>query len=127
MHRGSISRLSWSHQLYCFLIGASFLGYFIFGLYMLLRGLPKEATHLQDLGWITANVFENKLFNAGALALSLYFATQASWSEFDSTAQGFVDMWKMSKFVCVSSIDPSNLDTNYCCADFSRLVPSQKS
>ena len=92
-----------------FLVGASFLGYFIFGLYMLLRGSPKEATRLQDLGWITANVFENKLFNAGALVLSLYFATQISWSEFDSTAQGFVDMWKMSKFVSVSSVDPSIL------------------
>ena len=92
-----------------FLIGASFLGYFLFGPYMLLRGSPKEATRLQDLGWITANVFENKIFNAGALALSLYFATQVSWSEFDSTAQGFVDMWKMSKFVSVSSVDLSIL------------------
>ena len=92
-----------------FLFAASFLGYFLFGPYMFLRGSPKEAADLQDLGWFTANVFENKIFNAGALALSFYFATQVPWSDFGPTAQGFVDMWKTSKFVSVSSVDLSIL------------------
>ncbi|KAI2491052.1 hypothetical protein MHU86_23496 [Fragilaria crotonensis] len=92
-----------------FLIAASFLGYFLFGPYMFLRGSPKEATRLGDVGWFTTNVFENKLFNIGALALSLYFATQVSWSDFGTTSQGFVDMWNVSKFVSVSSVDLSVL------------------
>ena len=91
------------------LVAASAVGYFILGPYMFLRGSPKQATSLEDVGWFTANVFENKLFNAGALALSLYFATQVSWSDFGAISQGYVDMWNMSKFVSVSSVDLSIL------------------
>jgi hypothetical protein len=88
-----------------FLIVASFLGYFILGPYMALRGSPKEETSLDDLGWITANVLENKIVNTGALALAAFFVTQVSWGDFSSLAQGYADMASMSKLVSVSSVD----------------------
>jgi hypothetical protein len=88
-----------------FVIAASFLGYFAFGPYLLLRGKQKEETSLSELGWITANVLENKIFNAGSLALALFFATQVSWGDFSSLAQGYSEMAQQSKFVTVSSVD----------------------
>lgn len=92
-----------------FLLGAAFAGYFFLGPYMIFRGLPKESTNLKEVGWITANVLENKIFNAAVLALAVYFATHVSWTNIGSLANGYADMFRTSKLVSVSTIDLSIL------------------
>ena len=92
-----------------FLIGASFGGYFILGPYMIFRGSPKATTRLNEVGWITANILENKIFNAGVLAVAVYFATQVSWADVGSLANGYADLFRTSKLVSVSTVDLSIL------------------
>jgi hypothetical protein len=94
-----------------FLISANFLGYFLLGPYMFLRGEPKSSTTINELDWFTVNILENKIINGLCLALSVYFATQVPWSDLDSLIQGYSELASTSKLVSVSSVDLAILTT----------------
>lgn len=78
------------------------------GPYMTFRKGPRENVTESDLGWVTKNVFENKLFNFSVLALCLYqYYTMAGPLMEDPSGvwQEFVALVSTSKFASVSSLD----------------------
>lgn len=70
---------------------------------------PREApVTRQSLGWVTRNIFENKLFNLAVVVLCLYqYYTMAGplLSDTSTVVNDFVELLQTSKFASVSSLD----------------------
>lgn len=64
---------------------------------------------LDELNWVTQNIFENKAFNWFQVALFFYFmvtyAIEPAFAESASVVTGFKELTTSSKFACVSSAD----------------------
>ena len=76
--------------------------------YMIFRGTPREEVNLSELGWVPKNVFENKLFNWGVVALCLYQYATAAGPLLVNPAEvieGYVNLVSTSKFASVSTLD----------------------
>jgi hypothetical protein len=78
-----------------FLFGSSLAGYGSLGLYMMTRK-PREEVTVEDLGWFTKNVLENKIFNWVLVAalLNIYLITGAGpdlVSDWNGTFGAFLD------------------------------------
>jgi hypothetical protein len=81
---------------------------------MIFRKTPRDEVCSDDLGWVVRNVFENKLFNCGVVALCLYqygLAIDPLLHSLDSVWQGYVDLVTSSKFASVSTVDLIILST----------------
>lgn len=75
---------------------------------MIFRKRPRVEVSFNDLGWVGRNVFENKLFNWGVVALCVYqygLAIDPLLHSLDSVWQGYVDLVTSSKFASVSTLD----------------------
>ena len=97
-----------------FLLGASFLGYFALGPYLMTRRLELEGegekiSSAEDLGFFTRNIFESKLFAGSLLLATLVFlaplAQLSSGGDFGETWKEFVSLVGNSRFVAVSCVD----------------------
>jgi hypothetical protein len=78
------------------------------GPYMTFRKGPRESVTQEDLGWVTKNILENKVFNLAVLALCLYqYYTMAGPLMDDPAAvwNDFLSLVTRSKFASVSSLD----------------------
>jgi hypothetical protein len=92
-----------------FLLGGVFAGYGSIGIMMSTR---KEATRvsMSDLGFVTKNVLENKIFNVAiaALAISVFFSTgfvEGTLADATGQLQGYTEVLKSSAIVSASSCD----------------------
>jgi hypothetical protein len=99
-----------------FLALSSAIGYFAMGPYLALRAPPVSTIQEKEgsMSWVTANVFENKLFNWSIFLFTLYLPVAAN--VFGAYAadpaalwQGFVDIVSTSRFAGVSMVDISIL------------------
>jgi hypothetical protein len=91
-----------------FLAASAFAGYGGLGPYMTFRKGPRESVTQEDLGWVTKNILENKVFNLAVLALCLYqYYTMAGPLMDDPAAvwNDFLSLVTRSKFASVSSLD----------------------
>ena len=90
-------------------IGLSFaLGFFALGPYLILREPRDEEGSIQksDLGWATANIFENKIFAAVNTLFATFLIGYAATHCDASTIEGFKLLWtEQSALCCVSSCD----------------------
>lgn len=92
-----------------FLIGSTFAGYGALGPYVTTRKPVTEVTRA-DLGWVTKNVLENKVFNwvGVALAASAIFTTgglTALVQDPQGQIQGYVDLFQQTALCSASSVD----------------------
>uniref|UniRef100_A0A7S2E1Y1 Uncharacterized protein n=1 Tax=Helicotheca tamesis TaxID=374047 RepID=A0A7S2E1Y1_9STRA len=107
-----------------FLIGSSFGGYGVLGIYASTWKSTSAADEdveaammkKSDLGWFTANVLENKLFNWAMVALLLNIVDTAGLVDAmltnpGQTVQGYVELFKSSALVSASSVDLTILTT----------------
>ena len=78
------------------------------GPYLTFRKGPRQNVTQADLGWVSKNIFENKVFNLAVLALCLYqYYTMAGPLMDDPAAvwNDFLSLVTTSKFASVSSLD----------------------
>lgn len=92
-----------------FLIGSTFLGYFVLGPYLFIKGKSKDSVVFDELNWVTQNVLENKAFNWFQVVAFIYFAVTyaviPALEDFTSLLGGFQELISSSKFACVSVVD----------------------
>ncbi|KAL7568694.1 hypothetical protein ACA910_021690 [Epithemia clementina (nom. ined.)] len=93
-----------------FVLASSFIGFFVFGPYLIFRKQPLQQVTRSDLGWVTRNILENKLFGVSTvvftvLALLAPDAISAYQADPAGTWQGFVDLITSSRFCAVSLFD----------------------
>jgi hypothetical protein len=105
-----------------FLFGSSLAGYGSLGLYMMTRR-PKDDVSVEDLGWFTKNVLENKIFNwlLVAALLNIYLITGAGQdllSDFSGTFDTFLETITKSALGLTSTVDLTIL-----CLTGASLVP----
>lgn len=105
-----------------FLFGSSLAGYGSLGLYMMTRK-PREEVSVEDLGWFTKNVLENKTFNwlLVAALLNIYLITGAGqdlFSDFSGTFRTFLDTIEKSALGLTSTVDLTIL-----CLTGASLIP----
>lgn len=105
-----------------FLFGSSLAGYGSLGLYMMTR-TPQDKISLDDLGWFTKNVLENKIFNwlLVAALLNIYIITGAYKdlsSDFSGTFATFFDTITKSALGLTSTVDLTIL-----CLTAASLIP----
>lgn len=105
-----------------FLIASAAVGYGAVGPYMMTR---KSVTSVDtdDLGWVTKNVLENKIFNwfMVIVAMSSLFTTglmNALVNDFGGTVQGYTDVFSSAAIAGVSSVDFAIL-----CMTAASLIP----
>lgn len=90
-----------------FLLGSAAFGYFALGPYLTARRDRVEVT-TEDLGWVTRNVWENKIVNylVLALAVSIPFSSGVlSVPDLQSCLADYVALASGSRFVSVASVD----------------------
>lgn len=90
-----------------FLWGSGGLGYFSLGPYFATRTPRSEPVDIEDLGWASRNVFENRLFGVAlsALAISIPFSSGLFDCDLSATFSGLIDLASTSRFVSVASVD----------------------
>lgn len=75
----------------------------------MIKGPSKDEVVLDELNWVTQNIFENKAFNWFQVALFFYFmvnyAVEPALADSASLVTGFKELTTSSKFACVSSAD----------------------
>eukprot|EP00751_Fragilariopsis_kerguelensis_P033797 CAMPEP_0170975990 /NCGR_PEP_ID=MMETSP0735-20130129/48437_1 /TAXON_ID=186038 /ORGANISM="Fragilariopsis kerguelensis, Strain L26-C5" /LENGTH=443 /DNA_ID=CAMNT_0011397825 /DNA_START=91 /DNA_END=1422 /DNA_ORIENTATION=+ len=90
---------------------SSFIAYFVMGPYLALRKTPKTEFGVGDsLGWLTRNVWENKLFNWATVAFgfyALYAGAAPGLNDPATNFQGLIDFITTSRFASVSIADLS--------------------
>ena len=107
-----------------FLIASAAMGYGAMGPYMMTRQpVTEQSVTQQDLGWFTANVLENKVFNwfMVAVAFSSLFTTSlldALATDFSGTINGYVDLFSSTAICGASSVDFAIL-----CLTAASLIP----
>ena len=92
-----------------FLIASAAVGYGAIGPYTMTRK-PVTSVDTDELGWVTKNVLENKIFNwfMVILAMSSLFTTgllNALVEDFGGTVAGYADLFSSTAIAGVSSID----------------------
>ena len=92
-----------------FLIASAAVGYGAIGPYMMTRK-PVTSVDTDELGWVTKNVLENKIFNwfMVIVAMSSLFTTgllNALVEDFGGTVAGYADLFSSTAIAGVSSID----------------------
>jgi hypothetical protein len=93
-----------------FVIGSFGAGFGALGLYLTLRAPPVESKTKSEASWVTANLFENKLFNwvnvllCGAILYSSDILTGAGDS-LSTVWDNYLQLASSSKLVSVSSVD----------------------
>ena len=85
------------------------MGYGAVGPYMMTRK-PVTTVNVEDLGWVTKNVLENKAFSwfMVVVAASSLFTTgllNALVDDFGGTVQGYLDLVSSTAIAGVSSVD----------------------
>ena len=94
-----------------FLLGSMFGGYGVLGIYASTRKPNPSPVSMSDLGWFTANILENKVFNYFILALVISaYVTSGAAAAFISNPgeliQGYKDIFaEGSAIVSASSLD----------------------
>lgn len=93
-----------------FILGAMFGGYGVLGPYAITRTPNPSPVTKADLGWFTANVLENKLFNYFiVLVCASTFVTSGAIGAFvadpGQLLQGYADMFSETAIVSASSLD----------------------
>ena len=105
-----------------FLIASAAVGYGAVGPYMMTRK-PVTSVDVDELGWVTKNVLENKIFNwfMVIVAMSSLFTTgllSALFEDFGATVSGYADIFSSTAIAGVSSVDFAIL-----CATAASLIP----
>lgn len=105
-----------------FLIASAAVGYGAVGPYVMTRK-PVTSVAIDDLGWVTKSVLENKAFNwfMVIVAMSSLFTTgllNALASDFSGTVQGYWDIFSSTAIAGVSSVDFAIL-----CMTAASLIP----
>lgn len=108
-----------------FLLASAAAGYGAIGPYVMTRRplLDNQQITQNDLGWFTANVLENKVFNwfMVAVAFSSLFTTgvlDALSTDFTGTVQGYIDLFTNTAICSASSVDFTIL-----CCTMASLIP----
>ena len=88
---------------------STFIAYFVMGPYLALRKTPKEVIvdPSTEFGWVTRNVWENKLVNYGTVAFG-FLCLASGLPAFEDPAanfQGMLDLITSSRFASVSFAD----------------------
>jgi len=90
---------------------SSFIAYFVMGPYLALRKTPKTEFSVGDsLGWLTRNVWENKVFNWATVVFgfyALYAGAAPGLTDPATNFQGLLDVIATSRFASVSIADLS--------------------
>mmetsp|Transcript_11817 Transcript_11817/g.17919 ORF Transcript_11817/g.17919 Transcript_11817/m.17919 type:complete len:309 (+) Transcript_11817:57-983(+) len=88
---------------------SGFFAYFVMGPYLALRKEPKESITdpSTDFGWITRNVWENKIFNYFTVAFGILCLAAGAPGLEDPAASfnGFVELFQTSRFAAISLAD----------------------
>eukprot|EP00977_Amphora_coffeiformis_P018150 scaffold6242_cov168-Amphora_coffeaeformis.AAC.2 len=105
-----------------FLVASTFGGYGALGPYVMTRKPMTEVTQ-SDLGWVTKNVLENKVFNwvVVALAASALVTTgglPAFWNDPQGQIQGYIELFQQTAIASASSVDFAIL-----CLTAASLIP----
>ena len=105
-----------------FLIASAAVGYGAIGPYMMTRK-PVTSVDTDDLGRVTKNVLENKIFNwfMVVVAMSSLFTTgllNALVEDFGGTVSGYADIFSSTAIAGVSSVDFAIL-----CATAASMIP----
>ena len=105
-----------------FLLGSAFGGYGALGPYVMTRKPVIEVTQ-SDLGWVTKNVLENKVFNWFMVAVaSSALVTTGGLSAFltdpQGQIQGYVELFQQTAIASASSVDFAIL-----CLTAASLIP----
>jgi len=90
---------------------STFIAYFVMGPYLALRKEPLEVISdpTEELGWVTRNIWENKIFNYSTVAFGL-LCLSAGASGLDDPAanwNGMIELLQTSRFASVSFADLS--------------------
>jgi hypothetical protein len=90
---------------------STFIAYFIMGPYLALRKAPKTfiTNPEEEFGWITRNIWENKIVNYGTVALGI-LCLSAGLPGFENPAEnwnGMIELIQTSRFASVSLADLS--------------------
>ena len=85
-------------------------GYGLLGIYASTRKPNESIVSKSDLGWFTANVLENKIFNYLIVAAftSAYITSGAIGPLIENPSeliQGYKDLWSQAALVSASSVD----------------------
>jgi len=90
-----------------FLWGSAAFGYFSLGPYFLTRTAREEPVELEDLGFASRNIFENKIFGVllSGIALSIPFSSGLVGSDLGQAVAGYGELFASSRFVAVASVD----------------------
>lgn len=90
---------------------STFIAYFVMGPYLAFRKTPKDNTTFstQDLGWLTRNVWENKLVNYATVAFGILCLASGAPGLEDPVASwnGMLELLGTSRFASVSFADLS--------------------
>ena len=105
-----------------FLIASAAVGYGAIGPYMMTRK-PVTSVNTDELGWVTLNILENKIFNwfMVIVAMSSLFTTGllgALLEDFGGTVSGYADIFSSTAIAGVSSVDFAIL-----CATGASMIP----
>ena len=105
-----------------FLIASAAVGYGAVGPYMMTRK-PVTSVDTDELGWVTNNVLENKVFNwfIVIVSMSSLFSTglaNALVEDLGGTVQGYADIFSSTAIAGVSSVDFAIL-----CATGASMIP----
>lgn len=106
-----------------FLVASAAVGYGAVGPYIMTRKPVTSSVSMDDLGWVTKNVLENKIFNwfMVIVAMSSLFTTgllNVLANDFGGTVQGYVDIFSSTAIAGVSSVDFAIL-----CMTAASLIP----
>lgn len=90
-----------------FLWGSAAFGYFSLGPYFATRTPRTEPVELDDLGWASRNIFENKLFGAllSAIAISIPFSSGLFECDLSASFAGLMELAASSRFVSIAFTD----------------------
>ena len=94
-----------------FVLGSAALGYFALGPYMITRNPSEGPVSKSDLGFVTKNVFESKVFAvlvtflAASIPLTSGVIPDIMNGNGAELVSGFIDLFMSSKFVSVATAD----------------------
>eukprot|EP00536_Pseudo-nitzschia_multiseries_P003294 jgi/Psemu1/284325/fgenesh1_pg.49_\ len=90
-----------------FLWGSAFLGFFSLGPYFATRTVRTEPVDIEDLGWASRNIFENRLFGVclSAIAISIPFTSGVFDCDLAATYSGLMELISTSSFVSIAFTD----------------------
>lgn len=88
---------------------STFIAYFVMGPYLALRKEPKKVitNPSEELGWITRNIWENKIFNYATVAFGLLCLLSgfSGVKDLSTDWNGCLELIQTSKFASVSMVD----------------------